>query len=175
MSCNASDIWQFISYFRELVGIGPKNRFFGSFIEVFHERPLTPFDLRPNFYAKWKVSWRYIIVVSFICITFVVPKLKCSNVSWRWSIHQIAPFGKFVGPFSSRYSSILVNIFPRDSLSYVKQITSAIFQKFVFKQKRDVLKVYSFGPYLEQIYPWKVQNIAKRQFFGKNHILRTMK
>ena len=38
----------------------------------------------------------------------------------------------------------------------------------MFNQKRDVLKVDGFGPFLGPIYPQKTQNIAKNQnFFQK--------
>ena len=40
----------------------------------------------------------------------------------------------------------------------------------MFKRKRDVHKVDSFGPFLRPIYPQKTQNIAKNQkFFHKLH------
>ena len=87
----------------------------------------------------------------------------------------MSPFGSFLGPFSPKYGSILLK-FRAEVVSYkTKEIFLAIFQNFVFKQKRDVLKVYSFGPCLGPIYPWKMQTIAKSQFFCKNYILRTMK
>ena len=36
MQCNASDIVHFLFYSKEIVKIGPKKLFFGSFLEVFH-------------------------------------------------------------------------------------------------------------------------------------------
>ena len=35
-------------------------------------------------------------------------------------------------------------------------------------------KVFSFGPVLGPIYPWKTQNISKNQNFDRNCILRTI-
>ena len=53
---NASDIWQFLFYCKEFVKIGPTTWFFGSFWQVFCLHSLTPHELRPNFYTKWKIS-----------------------------------------------------------------------------------------------------------------------
>ena len=47
------------------------------------------------------LSWRYIIVVSFISIAFVSFKLKnFPNFAYRFSIHERALFGRFLGPYS---------------------------------------------------------------------------
>ena len=46
---------------------------------IFRGFPFTPSDalwVTPQFFAKWKVSWRYIIVASFNGVAFVAAKLK---------------------------------------------------------------------------------------------------
>ena len=46
---------------------------------IFRGFPFTPSDalrVAPQFFAKWKVSWRYIIVASFNGVAFVAAKLK---------------------------------------------------------------------------------------------------
>ena len=50
-----------------------------------------------------------------------------------------------------------------------------MFQNYVFKHKRDVTKVYSFGPFLGPIYPRNNENIAKNQKFLRNCTLRTIR
>ena len=50
-----------------------------------------------------------------------------------------------------------------------------IFQNYLFKQKRDVPKVYSFGPLLGPIYPQKIKNTAKNQNFSIIYIFRNIK
>ena len=42
-------------------------------------------------------------------------------------------------------------------------------------RKQDVPKVDGFGPFLGLIYPWKTQNIAKKQSFPTNYILMIIK
>ena len=67
-----------------------KNWFSHSILEVFNLCPLTPYHLGPNLLPKLKVLWRYIIMVSFISIAFVVAKLSifkgfCSSKNYYWS------------------------------------------------------------------------------------------
>ena len=50
-----------------------------------------------------------------------------------------------------------------------------MFENDGFKSKRDVPKVYSFGPSLGPIYPRKIKNNAKNQYFARNYILKTIK
>ena len=50
-----------------------------------------------------------------------------------------------------------------------------MFENDGFKRKRDVPKVYSFGPFLGPIYPRKIKNNAKNQYFARNYILKTIK
>ena len=50
-----------------------------------------------------------------------------------------------------------------------------MFENDGFKRKRDVPKVYSFGPFLGPSYPRKIKNNAKNQYFARNYILKTIK
>ena len=49
-----------------------KNTFVAHFHKVFRPRPLTPFELRPKFWAKWKTSSIYITQISFLKTTVLV-------------------------------------------------------------------------------------------------------
>ena len=73
---NSSHILRFFTKSLKFLKIQPKTWFSGSFLEAFRLHSLTPFELRPNVYAKSKVSWKCTIVISFIVIAFVVGKLK---------------------------------------------------------------------------------------------------
>ena len=79
---------------------------------VFSTMPSYPLWVRPQICAKWKVSSRYIIVVSFISTAFVVRKLwmfKCFPTNKKYQ------FGELLGGFwalrlvynSPKYSQIL--------------------------------------------------------------------
>ena len=43
----------------------------------------------------------------------------------------------------------------------------------MFKRKRDLPKVYGFGPFLGPTDPWKTQNIAKNENTPRNYIFMT--
>ena len=47
-----SYILQFLLYYQEMMEIQSKNRFLGTFLGVFSLHPLTPYELRPNFWPK---------------------------------------------------------------------------------------------------------------------------
>ena len=98
----------FGSNFREVsVGI-----ILNLFWVVFHEYSLKSFTsdtiklTQKNEFLtlrafRFTLSWRYIIVVSFISIAFVSFKLKnFPNFAYRFSIHERALFGRFLGPYS---------------------------------------------------------------------------
>ena len=74
MQGNASDIWRVLLYSIEKVKIGQKTDFL-AFFQRFLDMPSYALQVTPQFLAKWKVSWRYIVVVSFISIAFAVVKL----------------------------------------------------------------------------------------------------
>ena len=96
-------------------------------------------------------------------INYKFKNYKFSKFSWQYSIHEMAAFG-FFGPS-----------LPQIWLNFAEILTRVIFQNFVLRQKRDVPKVYGFGPFLGSIYPRKMQNIAKDKDFPKNYILRAIK
>ena len=43
---------QFLLYYQEMVEIQSKNRFLSTFLGVFGFHPLTPYELRPNFWSN---------------------------------------------------------------------------------------------------------------------------
>ena len=91
MRSNTSFFWQSLFNSKEMVKIGPKNWF-----TLFYT-----LSFMPQSSAKLKLLWRYIIVVSFISIAFVVAKLwifKCFRSSKKYhcrlllgSLSQITP------------------------------------------------------------------------------------
>ena len=91
---NRSNLLWFFTKCYKFLKIQAKTWISGSFLEVFGLHPPTPFELRHNFYAKWEVSWRCTIVVSFIFVAFVVMKLKnlkCfrgDRASMKWPIFE---------------------------------------------------------------------------------------
>ena len=87
--------------------------------------------------------------------------------SWPCSIHEIAPFWGFLGPFSRKYDSSLLK-FDQKYIFHKTNITSEQSLKIKYWQKQDVPKVDDFGLFLDLIYPHKTQNIAKNEnFFQK--------
>ena len=87
MQGNASDIWQVFLYSKEKLKIGPKNSFFLLAFRGFSITPSYALRVTPQFLAKWKVWWRYITLVSFISIAFVVAKLWIFKCAPRLRIH----------------------------------------------------------------------------------------
>ena len=79
-------------------------------------------------------------------------------------------FGGFLGPFSPKYGSIN----QRWSIISKRQSVNNL-SNYFFKRKRDVPKVYSFGPFLGPIYPQKIKNTAKNQTFSKIYVFRIIK
>ena len=47
-----------------------KNIFVAHFYKVSRPRPLTPFDFRPEFCAKWKASVNVAIISNLFCLVF---------------------------------------------------------------------------------------------------------
>ena len=43
---------QFLLYYQEMVETQSKNRFLSTFLGVFGFHPLTPYELRPNFWSN---------------------------------------------------------------------------------------------------------------------------
>ena len=59
---------------------GAKKHILGGFFRGFSATPSHALCVTPKFFAKWKVSWRQVSVVSFMSMAFVIAKLwmfKC--------------------------------------------------------------------------------------------------
>ena len=124
----------------------------------------------PQSSAKLNVLWRYIVVVSFISVAFVVVKLQificfCEDeASLKWPL--LGGFWVLSPPNMTR---LCWNFDQRYVFHKTKTIWT-IFQNEVFKRKWNVPKFDGFGPFLDPIYPQKTQNIATNQnFFQKLH------
>ena len=104
-------------------------------------------------FAKWKTLLRYISVVSFISIAFVVVKLKTfkffriDSVSIKWPL-----LGGVLGPYSPKYCLILLKFWPEVIFHEGKYSAWKILQNFEFWFKWNTPKVYSFGPFWVPIY-----------------------
>ena len=93
------------------------------------------------------------------------------SFSYWFSIHKVALFGFFMGPYSPKCGLIMLQFSPE----VFKNSALRIFQKISFWLKWDIPKIYKFGPIWGAIYPWKTKNIAEKQNFCKNCILKTIK
>ena len=99
-----------------------------------------------------KTSWMYIIVLSFIGITYVVVKLKIFSLACRFSIREMTKFGRFLGPFSPVYDPIFAEILTKSSSLDNKTLSHNFFKDSNF-YRRVGLKVCTFGPTLTFRFP----------------------
>ena len=89
-----SDLWVVIP--KKFLKNSPKKLILWLVFRIFSTTPFYALRAMPQFLAKWKVSWRYIILESFISIAFVVGKLwifKCFRRTRKMD------FGLFLGGF----------------------------------------------------------------------------
>ena len=149
MQCNASNIWWFLFYCRELVKIGPKIWFLGSLTPSYALWVASQFLCQMK--GLMKIHNRGKFHLYSICSSQVI---KFQMFSWQWSIHKMGNFGGFLGP-PPQIRPDFAEIWTRGRISWDKDIMWTMFQNFVFKGKRDIPKVYSFGPFLSPIYPRK--------------------
>ena len=159
--------------YQEMVKIRAKNWFLGFFCEFFCLIPVTHYELCPMSYAmqdfaKWLTWLRYISVVTFIRVAFVVVKLKTKVFHTNSPFTKWPLFGVFLDSCSPKYCSILLNFWPK----VFSNKTNTLFVKF-FKILNPSSN--SFGSFGGPIYFWKTKNIAKNQHFCKYCILRNIK
>ena len=119
----------------------------GQFWVVLGPHPLTPVLGGPQYCAKWKASWRYIILVSFISIAFVVPQLSRFKY---FPISQIWHFWELLGSFWAITPPNEIRFFPNlehwcRSLFYMTYMT--VFD-IVLKFPRKQTQKRSFGAFL---------------------------
>ena len=127
----------------------------------------------PQDFAKWETLLRYIFAVSFISIAPAVVKLKMFKVFffvYRFSIHEMTPFWVFLGSYSPKYCSILLEFWP-EVVSNKTNTAWKILQNFAFWLKWDTPKVYGLGPFWGLIYCQKTKNIAKNKICTKTKSL----
>ena len=74
------------------------------------------------------------------------------SFSYHFSIHEMPLFGEVVGPNSPRDSAIT---FTTVSIQGNKNSALRIFEKLKFFQKREIPRVYTFGPTLATFSPLK--------------------
>ena len=93
--------------YHEMVEIGPKILFFGSFEKFFYAL------LRPIFYALRVYQMKDLITINISGKFHRYSACGCKSkhfksFSFRFSTHEMAPFGYFLGPYSATYSSALL-------------------------------------------------------------------
>ena len=117
----------------------PKKLFFWLIFGDFSFTPSYALWVRPQSFAKLKVLWKYIIVVSFMGTEFPVVKLKSFKfLSHQFSIHETIPFGGSFGPNSPKYCPILIIFSPEVLFKERKSVNLRIFKKFRFLRKREI-------------------------------------
>ena len=82
-------------------------------------------------------------------------------VLWWCSIHEIALFGGFFGPYLTQLLLDFVEIFTRVSIQGDTNSVWTILEKFKFLQKREIPKVCTFGPTLTLLLPLKMAKWGK--------------
>ena len=127
----------------------------------------TPQDL-----TKWINVLRYISVISFISIGYVVVKLE--KFKFHALIQHPCFFCFFFCSYSPKHCSILLKFWP-EVVQYDKHIVWKYLQNFEIWLKCNTLKVYSFGSFRAPIYCRKTKYIAKNQNFCRNSILSRIK
>ena len=98
MQSNESDMWWFVLNFKEKGQNSAKKLIFWVIFRDFLFTPSYALWVTPQFLVISKVSLRYIIIISFISIAFVVVKLcvfKCFQSSRKYN------FWLLLGGFSS--------------------------------------------------------------------------
>ena len=81
--------------------------------------------------------------------------INFQSFSYQFSIHEMPLFGEVVGPNSLKYYQILPNT--TVSIQGNKNSALRIFEKLKFLQKRDIPRVYTFGPTLAPY--WAIQKV----------------
>ena len=98
--------------------------------------------------------------------------INFQSFSYQFSIHEMPLFGEVVGPNSLKYYQILPNT--TVSIQGNKNSALRIFEKLKFLQKREIPRVYTFGPTLATFFPLKKMAKFKKNnniFGGKIHPL----
>ena len=142
MQSNPSDIWQFLFYSKEMVKkLVKKSDFLAHWVT-------------PQFSAKLNVLWSSITAVSLISVAFAF--CDCQVINFQmfscWcSIHEMALFfegkggggGDFWALSFPNIAQFCWYFNKRWSLKRQRQCLNNLWN-FAFKQKRDILKIYSF-------------------------------
>ena len=76
-------------------------------------------------------------------------------------------FGEVLGPNSRKYLPGSAKIFPTVSIKGNKNSALRIFEKLKFLQKREIPRVYTFGPTLAPFVPLKKMAKLKKHFWRK--------
>ena len=88
--------------------------------------------------------------------------------SWQCNIHEMAPFGRFLGPFSCKYDSSLLKFQPKVCLHNTKRVSEQSFNITYLSRNETYPKLTVLVHFWAQFPPERNQNIAKNQnFFQK--------
>ena len=175
---NAKECIRYLTFFfysKEKVKIATKADFRACFERFFHYALL-----RPPSYAPIFSQIKGLMVIHYRG-KFHQYSISGSQVinfqmfSWWCSIHEMAPFGEFLGLFYPIYGSILLKSSPDAVYCKTKLVCEQSFKIKGLSTNETYPNFTVLVLFWAQIYPWKTKNTAKNQNFLRNYILRTIK
>ena len=98
-----------------------------------------------------------------------------SLMPWWCSIHEMAPFWGFLGPFYLKYGSNLLKFWPEVVYHKTKTVFEQCFKIKCLSTNGTYPKFTVLIHFWAQFTPQKTENTAKNQNFPRNCILRTVK
>ena len=135
MQDDASDILGLYWRSKKWSKLGQKTDFFGSFWEVFCLFPFTQFELRLKILVNERPSLSTYLRGKFHQYSICGCEFKnFRSFSCLFSIHKIAPFWDFLGPYFPKYCSTLLKFWP-------EVVSNGLFQK---KTKQGQSWVHTF-------------------------------
>ena len=172
MQSNASDIWQFLLYCKELVKIGSKNWLFHSFWEVFLFTPCYALWVTPQILHQVKGLMKIYIWGKFRLYSFCGSQvINVQMVSWRSSSHEMAHFERVLGPFSAKYRWILLKFWPEVAHHKKKTVREQSFKMKCLRGNRTYPKATILVHFWDQFTPGKQKIMPKTIIFPETRSL----
>ena len=85
--------------------------------------------------------------------------------SWRYSIHEMAPFRGFLGPFSPKYGSSLLKFRPEVAFHKTKTVSEQSFKIKCLSGNRTYPKLTVLVHFWAQFTPGKPKRLPKNKVF----------
>ena len=152
----------------------PKKPFFGIFSKFFRPRPPNHLMPRANLLSMkglMEIDNRAKFYFHSVCSSQVK---NFQKVSWRWSIHELGHFGRFLGPNSPKYCPILMKLAPEVVFKERNRVFQKILTNSNFQRNCTLSKFNFFFSVFAQL--WGSIRISQNrvpiwsQFFRKNTI-----